>query len=247
MQNLCGSDLRTLNGKTYQRMIAMTGKNKEQNSVAHKILTVVGALLCVILLPVLIINVTLIIKSYTNSDEVPKIGGYCPLIVLTGSMEPQIKSGDLIIVKQIDSSEVQVGDVIAFFDPSGNGSSIVTHRVVELITEDGALAFRTRGDANNTEDRLPVPADNLVGIYRFRIAGAGNIAMFMQTTTGLVVCVFVPLVLLVAWDILRRRKYEKKNQRDTDALLKELEALKAAKAAEQTGAAPEKAAESEEE
>lgn len=211
----------------------MSSEKKEKTSVSHRILTVMGAILCVILISILAINITLIIKSYANSDEVPKIGGYCPLIVLTGSMEPQIMSGDLIIVKQIDSSEVQVGDVIAFFDPSGNGSSIVTHRVVELATENGVLSFRTRGDANNTDDRLPVPADDLVGIYRFRIAGAGNVAMFMQTTTGLVVCVFIPLVLLIAWDVIRRRQYEKKNQQDTDALLAELKALKAAKAAEQ--------------
>lgn len=210
----------------------MSNKKKEETSVSHKALTVLGTVLCVILIPILIINITLIIKSYTNTDEVPRIGGYCPLIVLTGSMEPEIMSGDLIIVKQIDENEVQVGDVIAFFDPAGNGSSIVTHRVVEVVTEGGTLSFRTQGDANNIEDRLPVPAEDLVGIYRFRIPGAGNVAMFMQTTAGLVVCVGLPLILLVTWDVVRRRRYDKQNQQDTAALLAELEALKAQKAAE---------------
>lgn len=222
--------------------MAISQNPKRSASTGHKTLTIIGIVLCVMLIPILIINVTLIIKSYTNADEVPKIGGYAPLIVLTGSMEPKIKSGDLIFVKQIDGRDVKEKDVIAFFDPDGNGSSILTHRVNEVFEKDGTLYFRTQGDANNTEDRTAVSADKLVGIYTgFRIAGAGSAAMFMQTTAGLIICVLVPLILLVGWDIFRRRRYEKRNQQDTDALLAELEALKAAQGAAQTaeaGAAP---------
>ena len=57
--------------------------------------------------------------------------------------------------------------------------------------------------------------------------------MFMQTTAGLIICVVVPLILIIGWDIFRRKRYEKMNKQDTDALLAELEALKAAKAEEQ--------------
>lgn len=215
----------------------MPQNSKENATASNKVLTVVGIILCVILIPILIINVTLIIKSYTNEDEVPKIGGYAPLIVLTGSMEPNIKSGDLIFVKQIDANEIKVKDVIAFFDPDGNGSSILTHRVTEVYEENGTIFFRTMGDANNAEDRMAVSADKLVGIYTdVRIPGAGSVAMFMQSTAGLIVCVVVPLILLVGWDIFRRRRYEKRNQQDTTALLAELEALKAEKAAQNAAA-----------
>lgn len=203
---------------------------KEKTSVSHKVFSVIGIVLCIILTPVLIINITLIIRSSTNKDEVPSVGGYLPLIVLTDSMYPEIKSGDLIICHTIDAGDVRENDVIAFFDPAGNGTSVVTHRVVGIENEDGKLFFRTKGDNNNTEDRDPVPSENLVGIYKTRIPGAGNIAMFMQTTTGLIVCVVLPVILLVGYDIIRRRLYERKNRSDTDALLAELEALKAEKA-----------------
>ena len=206
---------------------------KEKSTVSHKFLTVIGIILCIILIPILVINVTLIIKSYTNTEEVPKIGGYAPLIVLTGSMEPDIMSGDLIIVKQIDGKDIKEDDVIAFFDPDGNGTSILTHKVIEVFEEEGTLYFRTKGIANDAADRLPVSADKIVGVYVTRIGGAGNIAMFMQTTAGLIVCVIVPLILLIAWDIFRRKRYEKINKQDTDALLAELEALRAAKAEKQ--------------
>lgn len=202
---------------------------KEKTSITHKVLSVIGVILCIILVPILIINITLIIKSTTNKDAVPSVGGYLPLIVLTDSMYPEIKSGDLIICHTVDAEAVREKDVIAFFDPAGNGTSVVTHRVVEVITEGGKLFFKTKGDNNNVEDKTLVPAENLVGIYQTRIAGAGNVAMFMQTTTGLIVCVVLPIILLVGYDIIRRRLYEKKNKTDTDALLAELEALKAEK------------------
>ena len=192
----------------------------------HRLLTVIGTVLCVVLVPILIVNCILIVKSYT-SKEVPDVGGYLPLIVLTDSMYPVIESGDLIICHTAEPEEIQVGDVIAFFDPAGNGSSIVTHRVTE-VTEEG---WRTKGDNNNAEDRLTVRQEDLVARYDgTRIAGAGNVALFMQTTPGLIVCVVVPLLLLVGYDALRRRLHEKASKEDTAALMAELEALRAMKA-----------------
>ena len=198
--------------------------------VKHKVLTVIGTILCVILLPILIINCTLIVKSYT-SEEVPDVGGYLPLIVLTDSMYPVIESGDLIICHTEEAENIRVGDVIAFFDPAGNGSSIVTHRVMEVTEQDGKIAWRTKGDNNNTEDRLLVTEDKLVAEYEgTRLAGFGNVALFMQTTPGLIVCVVCPILLLVGYDMIRRRMYEKANKKDTDQLMAELEELRRMKA-----------------
>ena len=209
---------------------------KKKTSVTHRVLTIVGTVLCIILIPILLINITLIAKSYINKDEVPSIGGTFPLIVLTDSMVPEIYSGDLIICKTADAEDIEVNDVISFFDPAGNGTSIVTHRVIEIVEEDGEILFRTRGDNNNTEDKELVPAENLVGVYKMRIAGAGHIAMFMQSTAGLIICVVLPIILLVGYDIIRRRIYEKNNKQDTDALLAELEALRAEKAEKEKAA-----------
>ncbi len=211
--------------------MATVTKEKQPTSTFHKVLTVIGTILCVILLPVLLINLTLIAKSYLNPDEVPGIAGYAPLIVLTDSMYPEIHSGDLIITHTIEGDDVQVGDTIAFFDPASKSGAIVTHQVIEIVEEeDGVKKFRTKGTANNTEDKHLVEYEDLVGIYQFRIPGAGNVAMFMQTTAGLIVCVICPLLLLIGYDMIRRKKYDKAKKQDTDALLAELEALKAAKA-----------------
>lgn len=205
-------------------------QEKEKSSLGHKILTGIGIILCVILIPILVINCTLIIKSYTNKDQVPSISGIFPMIILTDSMYPEFESGDLIVCNTAEPEEIKVGDVICFYDPAGNGTATVTHPVQEVVTDDeGNLAWITKGDANNTEDLPTVPAKNLIGVYKTRLKGLGNVAMFMQTTQGLIICVICPIILLVAYDVIRRRAYEKSKKKDTDALLAELEALRAEK------------------
>lgn len=208
----------------------MAKQQKEKTGFGHKALTVIGALMCIILTPILVINLTLIAKSYLHQDEVPSVGGWLPLIVLTDSMQPVINGGDLIICHTAQPEDILVNDIIAFFDPAGNGTSIVTHRVTEVIKENGTISFRTKGDNNNAEDKMTVPAQNLVAVYHNRIPAAGNVAMFMQSPTGLVVCVVMPIIVLVGYDLIRRKIYERKRDDDTAALLAELEALRAEKA-----------------
>jgi len=206
---------------------------KKTADKAQKALTIVGIVLCVILIPILLINCTLIVKSFINKDEVPRIGKTMPLIVLTDSMYPEIKSGDVIVCREVDPEDIEVGDVISFYDPAGNGTSVVTHKVIEIIEEDGERLFRTRGTNNNTDDRLPVHEDKVIAEYTgTRIPVAGNIAIFMQSTAGLIVCVIVPIVLFVGYDVLRRRLYEKNKADDVEALKAELEALKKAQSAD---------------
>ena len=224
---------------------------KEGNNKSNKALTIVGIVLCALLIPILIMNCILIIKSYTNKDEVPGIGGLKPMIVLTDSMEPYIDAGDIIVAKEIATEDIQPGMVITFFDPaSKTGTTVVTHRVMYIIDDgDGTVSFKTAGDYNveksggnaeneNGYDKLPVPAEKVIGVYSgFRIPNAGHIAMFMQTTPGLLLCIFVPLLAIVGFDIIRRRKNDKSKEKDVAGLMAELEALKAEKAKAEAEAA----------
>ncbi len=198
----------------------------------NKILTIVGIVLCVLFTPILIVNCIMIIQSLINPDEVPGLGGVSPMIVLTGSMEPTIKAGDIIFVKAIEAADVEIDDVISFFDPAGNGTSVVTHRVKDKKEVDGVIKFQTKGDNNSTEDRLWVSEDALIGEWtEFGIPLVGYVALFMQTPYGLIICIMVPLGLLIGYEVLRRKKEDTSKQGDMEALLQELQALKAAQAA----------------
>lgn len=199
----------------------------------HKAFTILGIVLCVILIPMLIINCTLIVKSFVNTEETPDFAGIVPMIVLTDSMYPDIKSGDLIFSKTVDAGEIQVGDVISFYAPQDNYETIWTHQVIGISEDDGVIYFETKGTNNTTADAKPVSEEYLVGRYSgMRLAGMGSVAMFMQTLPGLIVCVVVPILLFVGYDVLRRKMYEKQNDEDVEALKAELAALRAAQASQ---------------
>jgi len=76
--------------------------NKKKASAAHKLATIIGVVIYVILMPVLIINVSLIINSFVKPDEVPSLGGKFPLIVLRDSMYPDIKRSGVKFPPQKD-------------------------------------------------------------------------------------------------------------------------------------------------
>ena len=198
---------------------------KEKNGLLQKIVGAVGIALCVVFVPLLLINVTLIVKSYTSPDKVPDFLGYKPFIVLSGSMEPSIMTGDMVFVKETDPDSLKVGDVIAY----KSGSAVVTHRIVEVKAENGETRYVTQGDANNAADQGMVKPADVEGIYQRRVAGAGNLAMFMQTTTGMILFVVCPLVLFVLWDVIRRQLESRKEVSRTKELEMELERLRAEK------------------
>ena len=206
-------------------------KTYDKNSFRFKVFNSIVIIISVFLIAILVVNTTLIVKSYTEPNKIPTFAGYFPMFVMTDSMQPVIKSGDLIIAHVEDPQNIEPGDIISFFDPASKGTSIVTHRVQEALNRAGKLSFLTKGDANNAEDIALVPSDNLVGVYCLRIPLMGNVAMFMQSTVGVITCIVLPLFAMFGYDALRRRQAERINKQDKDALLAEIEALRAEKAA----------------
>ena len=97
------------------------------------------------MIPILIINCTLIIKSYSNKDEVPSIGRIFPMIILTDSMTPEFESGDLIVCKTADVEDIKVGDIICFYDPAGNDKVIAPGT-------DGSYTFDLKNTSSQSAD-----------------------------------------------------------------------------------------------
>ncbi len=205
--------------------------SKQKAEKPNIALSVLGVVLCAILAPILALNVVLIIQGFTqDASKLPNIGGKFPLMVQSGSMSPTIEVGDLIIAQAPEKNTAfKKGDVITFWD-GAPGGPLVTHRIAEVTKDDdGKTAYRTKGDANSAQDAVLVYDEDIVGVYVTRIPYLGDVAMFMQTIPGLVVCVILPLALFVVYDVIRRRKLSKSEQEETAALLAELERLKAEK------------------
>ena len=159
---------------------------KKSSSKSNRLLSAIGVLLCVIFGGVLFCNVMLILKSNINPDEPPSVLGVTPFTVLSGSMsgerEGHLEIGDLIFVKEIEASQLQLGDVISFMADG----AVTTHRIIDVIQSDGEVQFITKGDANNTNDQCPVSESQLVGLCVFRVPKAGEFALFLREPLGMV-------------------------------------------------------------
>lgn len=117
--------------------------------------------------------------------------------VLSGSMEPFIHVGSLVIVQPVDVSQIHAGDIIAF----SLGNTEICHRVVS-IDEGPPLKFTTKGDANNAADRETVAAENVVGTVILSIPQAGYFTSFIKSPVGILAIVILAALLLIGPELL---------------------------------------------
>ena len=123
-----------------------------------------------------------------------RLVGLTPYTVLSGSMEPTYHVGSVIYVKDVDPSDLKVGDPLTF---RLTGDVIATHRIIEIVNEDTAEpSFITKGDANDNADGL-TPASAVVGKPVFSIPYLGFISSFVQKPAGLICIVSCTAVILL--------------------------------------------------
>ncbi|MCC8163992.1 MAG: signal peptidase I [Lachnospiraceae bacterium] len=119
----------------------------------------------------------------------PKLIGYSPYVVLSGSMEPTVKTGSLAYISTTDMTPT-TGSVIAY--ELSDGTAII-HRIVGVDEETGN--YITKGDANETADGTPVPKESILGLYIFSIPCAGYLLQMLKTPFLLPVFSLVCIIL----------------------------------------------------
>jgi len=124
----------------------------------------------------------------------PMIGGDSSYVVLSGSMRPELNPGDLIIVKRVDPSLVEVGDIVTV----KSGDRIFTHRVVEKKVENGVILFRTKGDANEDPDPEYSDVSQLIGKVVFVIPFG-----YLHTPYGFVLTILTPTLIIIGKNMHR--------------------------------------------
>jgi signal peptidase len=137
------------------------------------------------------------------------VGAEQSYVVLSGSMQPAMNPGDAIIVDDVPASEIAEGDVITYAESGSDRPT--THRVIEVVEQNGDTAFRTQGDNNpNPDPSLVTPADLegkvlSVGGFLVVIPLIGYVIQFASTPLGLVALLILPLGALVVseiWDVV---------------------------------------------
>ncbi|WP_276259694.1 signal peptidase I [Haloglomus litoreum] len=128
------------------------------------------------------------------------IGADRSYVVLSGSMEPYMSAGDAVIVAAGPAASIREGDVITY---QRGGDIPTTHRVIERVTDEQGVAFRTMGDANEDPDPALVRPGSVVGEVVLVIPYIGYVVQFANTPIGIASLVVVPIGLLVISELWR--------------------------------------------
>jgi signal peptidase len=144
----------------------------------------------------LLISVYFIVSS-KFMEEPPQFLGYEFMTILSGSMEPEIDRGSVILVKAIKNpTMLQEDDVVTFLSPRNH--QLITHRIMAIHEEATYTEFTTKGDANLTPDAKPVPADLVVAKYQgVTFPYLGYIVNFMKSKWGMVIFLIIPAVYMM--------------------------------------------------
>lgn len=134
------------------------------------------------------------LDSQKNLDKPGSLLGFQSLIVLSGSMEPALKAGDVIVVKKTAPELIKEGDIITF---QVAGDVLVTHRVQEIISSAGGVGFKTKGDANRIEDGSLIEEQQLLGRVFLRIPFGGYMVNLVRSKWGFVLLLIVPVFILI--------------------------------------------------
>ena len=131
---------------------------------------------------------------------VPLAVGARPLVVLSGSMEPTLAAGDVVVAKRIRPGDVRVGDVVTFRDPEG---TLTTHRVRGVRRRGGRFWFVTQGDANNARERWTMDGDGELSRSLYRVPLAGHVLARTSSLGGRLALLWGTLLVLGTWEIRR--------------------------------------------
>ena len=162
-------------------------------------------LACVILVPILVANIYIMFQSKTDKDKVPNVFGYKPFIVLSGSMEVEIHKGDLVITKMVDPNTLKKKNIIAFRDTEG---TVTTHRIIDIVYENGKKYFITKGDNNSAQDQKLVEFSDVEGKYIGRIPGVGSIMNKLSEPTTIVILLLGITVIFILGFMISTKKQQ---------------------------------------
>ena len=203
----------------------------QEESTGKKILNTVVNVVLVLAIALAAIS-TYVSYVSASGNGVPSILGIRMFSIQTESMYPTLNPGDLIFDKAVkDPSTLERGDIITYWTVINGERVLNTHRIHEIYDGGGYLIFGTKGDNNTIADPLTVHESEVVGIYAAKVGGLGKVFDYLQTSTGFLIVVVVPVfvfflyylvqffrVLFEYQNVKNRIKYEQERGRNEDIL-----------------------------
>ncbi len=166
-----------------------------------KILSRVVAVLTVMIFIFGIVIFASVLKA--KEGEVPSVLGFSVMKVQTGSMEPEYKTGSVIITRKIAPEKLKKGDVISFYVSSGQiVDQVNTHRIEEIrYIKSDFREFVTKGDANDYVDEYPVLQTRVIGKVVLNLGVfSGSVIGFLQNPNIILFFIVIPLVVITFFE-----------------------------------------------
>lgn len=167
-------------------------------TVYQKIIDVIGEIL--LILAIFIAVFFLAARILPNFQ-------YGIFMIQSGSMEPKIKTGDLVVDKKIGEYKEQ--DIITF----RQGKKVITHRIMQIINRNGEILYETKGDANDGKDLELARQSDILGKVIFSIPILGYLMIFAKTKLGIFLLIILPALWIISQEIMKI----KKNLKEKDA------------------------------
>lgn len=146
------------------------------------------------------------VALFAGVTIVPRVFGIELRTVVSGSMEPAIQKGALVVASPVSPSDIRAGDVLMFRAPDGSGR-VITHRVATIADHDGALAIQTRGDANNENDPWIVAPHDVLGRVRADVPHLGTLVDRVRSPIGFLALMVLPALIIVAGEASVWRRF----------------------------------------
>ncbi len=125
-------------------------------------------------------------------------------------MEPTIKKGDAIFVKEVGQEEIKINDIISFTTEENTN---VTHRIIKMEEENGIRKYITKGDNNNTEDKEKVEYSQVEGKYQFKINQFGMVTGILKSKVTLILLLVMIILISCYKGRIQKKKIERSKKR----------------------------------
>jgi signal peptidase I len=141
----------------------------------------------------------------------PGVLGLDSFSILSGSMEPTLMVGDMVVDRRVRASAIRPGDIVTFRDPDDD-SRLLTHRVIRYRVRNSTAYVMTKGDANHGVEHWSIPLEGTVGRVEFRLPRLGYALMRMGGRAGRLALIAIPALLLGLFEL--KRLWFPKERRD---------------------------------
>lgn len=175
---------------------------EKKKSTAQRVISIV--INSILVIAIVLAVLATYVSFTTTSGNVPSVFGLRMYSVQTKSMEDTLMKGDLVISKAVKNpKDLKHDDIITYWTIIDGERVLNTHRIVGISeVSAGTLAFTTKGDNNTTADSQYVHQKDVVGLYSFRIAGVGKVFDYLQTSTGFLLVVVIPVLIFLLYQLI---------------------------------------------